>query len=184
MTLLPTILRQELKANARESDNLTLASYKKVRDFIAENEDAITAYGWIKFYKDVGDDMNRSWKTVSNNLVKIRNYPDEKLDYWFQNDVSFDHLETANHLQNVKECKYDASTLLDKCIELGGANGKRMTVEEMTVFALGEREYVAGRAGRYLIDRLLKFGAGQDWDKTKLDGYNTLIEQLRDYLER
>ena len=137
---LPPELFQQLQSRARAGKKYWLDNILDIRDDITEREDEIKRDGGMMAYYDkCADAMDCAPATVRDDLGIIRNYPDEKLRYWFHRGLGKDHIEAANWLQDEPQCKYDALTLLDKAIEFGGATGKRMTVNELTEFALGEK---------------------------------------------
>lgn len=138
MTLIPRAFGLELQRNARASRKLKLDNLLKLRDFIEENFETIEREGWMDFYNDAGDWMDVSGETVRDDLGIIRSYPDEKLIEWTK-VLSFNHIDKANSVQNDPACKFDAAQLLDAAITFGNGEGKRMTVNEMITFALGER---------------------------------------------
>ena len=139
MTLIPRAFGLELQRNARASRKLKLDNLLKLRDFIFENLEVIKSTGWMKFYEEAGDWLDVSGATVRDDLAMIRNYPDAKLKEWIT-VLSFNHIDEANSVQNDPACKFDAAQLLDAAIAFGNGEGKRMTVNEMITFALGERE--------------------------------------------
>lgn len=179
--LIPAELGNRIRNRARKSTALKLDNYIELRDFIAENEERILVDGRMAFYEECGNWMDYSGETVRKYLTIIRNYPDDKLREWIKNGLSFDHIERANELQNVKECRYDAAHLLDAAFQFGGADGKRMTVTEMETFALGEKDRTGG-ANRFfgnLFTRLLNFTAKLGWDAEKTNRFKARIEEVR-----
>jgi hypothetical protein len=184
MTLLPAEFRNRLQSRARKATALKLENYIELRDFIAENKDKISAVGWMEFYKEAGDSMDLSAETVRKNLTIIRNYPDEKLREWVKFGLSFDHIENANWLQNVKECQYTAEALLDAAAYMGNGEGRRMTVEEMTTFALGEKvkPSVKGMVSS-LFDRLVNFPNRLNWDTEKSTRFSNWLLEGKEFFD-
>lgn len=182
MMLIPSEFRKRLRNRARKATALKLENYIELRDFIAENEDKILEVGWMEFYKQAGNCMDLSAETVRKNLAIIRNYPDESLRDWIEKGLSFDHIENANWLQNVKECKYDGVTLLNKAIDLGNKDGGRMTVEEMITFALGEKVKPSVRGiVSSLYDRLVNFPNRLNWDTEKSTRFKTWLDAGKEF---
>lgn len=138
VNLIPRAFGLELQKNARASRKLKLDNLLKLRDFIEENFEVIEQAGWMNFYAEAGDWLDVSAATVRDDLGMIRNYTDEQLKKWIA-VLSFNHIDTANGLQNDPACHYSAEQILDAAITFGDGQGKRMTVENMITFALGER---------------------------------------------
>jgi hypothetical protein len=182
--LLPVELGKKLQTRARKSTSLKLDNYIDLRDFISENEEKILAVGWMGFYEEAGDWMDYSGETIRKNLTIIRSYPDDKLREWVKNGLSFDHIERANDLQNVKECQYDAAHILDAAFQLGNKNGTRMTVTEMETFALGEKDRTggAGRMFRSILQQLGDFPNKFKWDGEKTSRFRLWIEAGKEFL--
>lgn len=182
--LLPVEFGKRLQSRARKSTALKLDNYLELRDFIGENEDKILSIGWMAFYKEAGDWMDSAGETVRKNLTIVRNYPDEKLKQWISNGLSFDHIERANELQNVKECHYDAAQILDAAFQLGGSDGKRMTVDEMETFALGEKDRTGGvgRLFSSLLHKLGEFPSKFKWDSEKTSRFTQWLDAGREFL--
>lgn len=184
VALLPTEFQERLRTRARKATALKLENYLELRDFIAENEDRILDIGWMEFYKEAGDCMDLSAETVRKNLTIIRNYPDDKLREWIKSGLSFDHIENANWLQNVKECQYAGLVLLDKAVDLGNGEGKRMTVEEMTTFALGEQTKTGIKAAvSSLFQRLVNFPNRLKWDTDKSYRFQTWLDAGKEFFD-
>jgi len=139
--IIPVEFGTNLRKRARTSRKLKLENLLDLRTFIEENADYIHKAGWMQFYAEAGDWTDVSAASVRDDLGIIRSYPESDLRYWVNNGFSFQHIDTANWLQNVKESKYtEAAALLNDAIMYGNGTGKRMTVEEMITFALGEAE--------------------------------------------
>jgi hypothetical protein len=182
MTLIPQSFGERLRTRARKATAAKLENYIELRDFIAENEDKILEIGWMEFYKDAGDWMDCGGDSVRKSLTIIRNYPDDTLRAWIAQGISFDHIETANSLQNIRECQYAAADLLDRAVEFGNGEGKRMTVEEMTAFALGERPPQKGFVSS-LFERLINFPNRMKWDVDKSGRFQTWIDAGREFFD-
>jgi len=182
--LLPVELGKRLQTRARKSTSLKLDNYIELRDFISENEEKIMSVGWMEFYEEAGDWMDYSGETIRKNLTIIRSYPDEKLREWVKNGLSFDHIERANDLQNVKECQYDAAHILDAAFQLGNKNGKRMTVTEMETFALGEKDRTGGISRMFssLLHKLGEFPNKFKWDSEKTSRFTQWLDAGREFL--
>jgi hypothetical protein len=176
--LIPAKFGEQLRARARKSRQLKLQNLLELRDFIAENYDRIERDGWMRFYAEAADWTDCAAETMRHDLDTIRSYPDADLKRWILAGLSFDHLATANGLQEASH--YEASYLLDFCINLGGENGKRMTVEEMTAFALGENtprsktfDYV-----RTLTGWILKLPNKLGWNTEKSAAFEARVREL------
>jgi len=137
---IPVDFGKRLQSRARKSTLLKMENMIELRDFYFENKEKIDSVQG--FYEEAGDWMDFGAESVKKALNTIRNYPETVLIKWVKSGISFSHIETANWLQNVKGSKYtEALPLLNDVIGLGDENGKRMTVEKMIAFALGEKEY-------------------------------------------
>ena len=184
VNLIPQELGKRLQGRARQSTVLKLENFLELRDFISENENKIIEQGWENFYEEAGNWMDFSGDSISKGLDIIRAHPDENLKRWIKGGLSFDHIEKANTLQ--KYCQFTSEQILDAAIDLGGKNGKRMTVKEMTAFALGENvplpptyDFVKTLSG-WLTKIPLKF---KEWDSTKVYRVTELINKLMKELQ-
>ena len=185
MNIIPVTFGKKLQTRARQSTLLKMENFLELRDFIAENEEKIDHLGWMKFYEEAADWMDYDPKTVSDGLRAIRNYPDDKIKEWIKGGLSFDHIEKANDLQNEPTCKYDAAQLLDAAILFGNENGKRMTVREMTAFALGEKDGqtspnygILKTLNRWIAELPRRF----TWSAEKVTRFTALIDEIKGML--
>lgn len=182
--LIPSDFGTRLQTRARKSTLLKLENFIELRDFYVENEERIKSEGMDKFYAEAADWMDYSPNTVDKNLDIIRNYTEEKLVYWVTNGLSFDHIETANWLQN--ESPFYGEQLLDAAIQLGSANGKRMTTAEMTAFALGtsipkpKTFSIVNTLSKWLSEIPSKF---PDWSPSKVEEALGLIKRLMELMK-
>lgn len=179
--LLPAELGRRLRTRARQSTMLKLENFMELRDFIAENEDRIIDKGWMEFYSEAGNWMDYSAETVRKYLSTIRSFPDESLKHWIKSGLSFDHIETANWLQNDQACHFDADSILDAAVSLGNGKGERMTVDEMIAFALGEKVQVDSdrRAKNTLLDKLSQLPHVLKWGAEKVAEYKIWLNDGR-----
>lgn len=178
--LIPQQLGQTLRNRARKSTGLIVENFIDLRDFIHENREKIEAEGWMGFYEEAADWMDYSSAAVQKNLHIIREYPTEKINEWIGGGLSMSHMEEAGDLQNDKNCHYTADQLLDACLTFGDENGKRMTVKQMTSFALGEKighsptyDYV-----RVLSSMAMKLPARLGWDEEKTKRFGERVKEL------
>lgn len=187
--LIPDIFGNELKQAARGRTALKLSAYLKVRDFYEENLERIESVGVMKFYSEVADWMNVSIPAVRKNMSAIGNWTDAELINFINADLSFDHIITARQLENRRDCPHDARTLLNAAIDNGGESGARMTVEEMTAFALGEAvppplsEYNE-RAARTLSNMIKKIPQANGWNESRAKKFAEVIDAIiKEYLQ-
>jgi len=134
----------------------------------------------MEMYKQAADAMMVHPDTVRNDIATIRNYSPENLAYWIKNGVGFSHIDMANVLQH--KAKKPALQLLNECIALGNENGKTMTVNELIVFALGEKkqEPVLYRVTA-MFERMGKFPTLLGWGMEKITKYNTWLDAGREF---
>jgi hypothetical protein len=182
---IPAKFGLEIRNQARTITRTTLALWLMLRDYVEENYEMIEQSGWMQFYEDAGDWTDYSADSIRKGLSTIRNYEEEKLVYWTSNGLSMNHIETANILQEVRECQYDAAQLLDAAIQLGNKNGKRMTVKEMEAFALGEK--ISVRNGysviKTLCDWIAKIPQQYGWDDSKKARFTAWAEAGKEFFQ-
>jgi hypothetical protein len=143
--IIPTVLGEKLRKRARVGNSNKLRNLLDLRDLFGKIEEELRAEKVVaNFYEEAGDWMDCAPSTVEDDMGIIRNYEDKKLIFWIETTgYGFDHIATANKLQNEKESLYtNAEFLLDESAKYGNENGKRMTVRELKAFALGGKEKV------------------------------------------
>lgn len=178
-TLIPADFGAKLQQLARKATKAKLALLIEIRDFAEENYDKIEATGWQNFYKEVAGWTNYSWHSIDKGLDTIRSYPAERLNYWTDNGLSFDHIESANWAQN--QCTMYGDQILNAAIELGNGQGKVMTVDEMIAFALGgearkpEAYPLINTLSKWLNKITEKF---PHWEASKVSRVQGLITEL------
>lgn len=158
----------------------THAEIESLLEFREDMDDWKAEGTLMQAYKEQAEDMMIARDTLRRKITIIRNYTPEDLYRWCDNGVGFEHMETANALAEL--AKKTPKKLLDECIELGGHTGdKAMTVDELTVHALGEkkREPVLFRVND-LLSRLGKFPTLLKWRPEKTERLNKILDELRE----
>ena len=182
-TIIPQDLKLKLRDRSRRSTLLKMENLLDLRDFIEENYAQVEAMGWMNFYREAADSLICSAETVRRDLSVIRSYESSRLRDWIRNGLSFDHIETANWLQEY--CTYLADQILDAAVTMGNGNGRTMTVAEMESFALGERvprppvfnaNKLLGQLGYFPTRLNLTAEAAAEWE--------TLLNPLREFVKR
>jgi len=182
-TIIPQELRTKLRDRSRRSTLLKMENLLDLRDFIEENYAQVEAMGWMNFYKEAAEVMICAAETVRRDLSIIRSYETARLRDWVRNGLSFDHIETANWLQEY--CTYYADQILDAAVTMGSGIGKTMTVAEMESFALGERRprpqiFNANR----LLEQLGYFPTKLNLTADAAAEWETLLNPLREFVKR
>lgn len=132
-TMIPEKVLKRVRQRARRGNALKLLNLLDFRrDFQEWKDEGVL----MQAYADWSEAMMISPDTLRKDLATIRNYSPDNLVYWLNNGISFEHLETANAMQ--ERAKKPAAQLLNECVELGGKNGKPMTVNELISHANGE----------------------------------------------
>jgi hypothetical protein len=134
----------------------------------------------MQAYKEYAEAMLISSDTLRRKMATVRAYPAEKLVLWISKGIGFDHIETANTLAEL--AKKDPAQLLDEAVELGNEHGKTMTVDELTVFALGEqkRDPALFRVNT-LLSRLGRFPDLLKWDGEKRAKFTVWLDAGREF---
>jgi hypothetical protein len=134
----------------------------------------------MQAYQEYAEAMLISSDTLRRKMATVRAYPAEKLVLWISKGVGFDHIETANTLAEL--AKKDPAQLLDEAVELGNEHGKTMTVDELTVFALGEqkRDPALFRVNT-LLSRLGRFPDLLKWDGEKRAKFTVWLDAGREF---
>lgn len=176
--LIPAELGQRLRTRARKSTELKMENFIELRDFFAENKARIEETGLMTFYEEAGDWLNYGGDAVRKYLGIIRDYPESKLREWVKGDLSFYHIDMANFIQN--DSQFDAAQILDAAITLGNGNGRRMTVNEMIAFAVGEK---VKRSPQFHVIRTLtgwidKLPLKMNWDDAKKKSFSIDVNLL------
>lgn len=180
--IVPAKLAERWTTRARRGALNTLKSLLEFRELVPEYRAENVL---MQAYKEAAEYMLISDETLRDLMGKIRNYPEEKLIYWIENGVVFDHMEKANLLYEIAKRESPAE-LLDEAISVGGENGKTMTVQEMTAFALG---VATGKGKKHifhalpLFERLGKFPNRFGWDEAKTSEYSAWLDAGKRFFE-
>jgi hypothetical protein len=136
----------------------------------------------MRAYQEYAEAMMISAATLREKMAIIRNYPPEKMVYWISNGVGFDTMQRANELAQI--AKKTPAQLLDEAVELGGANGKTMTADELTCHALGEvkRDPAFFRVNA-LLSRLERLPVLMQWEAGKREKFASWVEAGREFFE-
>jgi len=136
---LPPDFAKFLRDETRPIHLRKLEIFIRVRGWKEDNEHRIPSV--MEYYAAVGRETGWSAKTIERSLLALREYDDEKLRDWFQNGITFSHLETANWATTVNGAKHfeNPAALLDDAVQVGNAENKTMTVEEMQAHTLSEQ---------------------------------------------
>ena len=176
--LIPSELGKRLQIRARKSTLLKLENLLDLRNFIEENEARILSGGWMNFYREAANWMDYAANTVRDDLSTIRSYSEIDLRKWIEGGLSFDHIATANTIQ--EESPYDAAFILNASMFYGNGEGKRMTVEEMTAFALGEnpKRPPYYNAVKKLTGLIAELPHKLGWNDEKAKRFETRVQEL------
>jgi len=176
--LLPDELLNKWRTRSYRATALKLKSLLELRPII-EDAKAEGERTLMQMYFEAAEAMMVHPDTVRADLATIRSYPPDKLIYWIANGVGFSHIENANALQEI--AKKPAAQLLTECITLGNEHGKTMTVNELIVFALGEKKKdpVFFRVNA-LFGRLGKLPSLLGWANEKVVKFNQWLDYGRE----
>ena len=145
MTLLPTGKLETWRKRAKSANKSILENLIEFKEFYDELKDR---HGeMMQAYREAADANMMSEHTFRDKFGLVNRFRDSDLLYWFENGISFDHLDNAPSLR-----PDDPASLLDDCIENGNENGETMTVPEMVNFVL-EGENKRRVKARYHFDR-------------------------------
>jgi hypothetical protein len=178
--LIPAETLSRWRTRARRGALMKLKSLLEFRELVDEfRAEAVL----MQAYKEASESMLIAVDTLRDDMYKIRDYPADRLVYWLENGVSFDHLERAARLSDVAH--KPPAQLLDEAIELGNETGQTMTAAELTSHAMSEVEkpmklIVYRRTVIY--NRLGKFPT-TGFDDAKLARFNDWREAGREFLE-
>lgn len=180
-TMLPKELLEKLRQRAYRGVVLKLANLLEIRGII-EDAKAEGDRVLMQIYKEVSEAMLCHPDTIRADLATIRNYSPEKLMFWTGNGLGFSHIETAN--QYAELAHKTPLQLLDEAVQLGGPNGKPMTVQELITFAMGEqkREPAMFRFNA-LMSRLARMPDLMRWDEKRTGEFLQLLTKLREICE-
>ncbi len=175
--LIPAELLIKWRTRSYRASMMKLASLLDLRPII-EDAKAEGKRTIMQMYVEAADAMMVHPDTVRADLAIIRSYPPDKLAYWIKNGVGFSHIEMANSLQEV--AKKPAMQILDECITLGNSEGCPMTVNELIVFALGEKKKEpAFFRVNALFSRLDKLPFLLGWEQEKIVKFNVWLDYGR-----
>jgi len=178
-TLIPEKRLNLARANARAGQLAELESLLWFR----ENVDDWKAEGALmQAYSEYAEAMMIAKDSLRRKMATIRNFPADKLVAWIDGGVGFEHMDTANTLAELAH--KTPVQLIDEAIEKGGADGKPMTVDELTSFALGEqkREPAFFRVNA-LLSRLAKFPLLLKWDNGKSAKFTAWLDAGREFFQ-
>ena len=181
MTIVPTGTLDKWATRARRGALYTLKSLLEFRDLIKSEgyrEEGVL----MQATKEAAEAMLMAPETLRDLMGKVREYPKDKLIYWINNGVSFDHMEKANSIAEL--AKRTPAALLDEAIQIGNPDGKTMTVNEMVSFALGVVDKNKRNAMTHfvpLLERLGKFPTRFKWDSDKTARYNNWLDAGKEF---
>lgn len=181
MTLIPSDMRNRWSTRARRGALNMLKSLLEFRELIVSEgyrEEGVL----MQAYREAADSMLMSPETLRDYMGKVREYPKEKLVYWLSNGLSFDHLEKANAVAEL--AKRTPADLLNEAIDVGNADGKTMTVDEMVSFALGVVDKPRRSVIHHFIplyERLGKFPSRFRWDEEKTRRYFSWLDNGKEF---
>lgn len=105
---------------------------------------------------------------------------DNDIAYWLTKGLGWEHLDEAPSLAD--QTGRTAKELLDEAIEIGGKNGRVMSVKEMRNFALGETQKKKVKNGYHiekfvnvLVKNCIKF---LGWTDEKVTGFENDIRAV------
>jgi hypothetical protein len=181
MTLIPTGILSTWRTRARRGALETLDNLLEFRalipDFKAESV-------LMEAYREAAESMMMSGETLRDYIGKIREYPAEKLRFWINEGVSWDHFDKANLLAEFAH--KPPAQLLDEAINPGNATGETMTVKELTAYALGEISSPMKAEVYYFsveLSRLRKFPNRFNWEPEKSSRYLSWLEAGKEFFE-
>lgn len=182
MTIIPieTLTRWTKESSARAVSKL--ANLLELREILIENTVKGKSRNSVsQIYSEAAKALGYSKNTLERNIRIIREYEDEKLVYWIVSGLSFDHIEAANFYQTSDK---PAVWLLDRAIDPGNETGNIMTVDELTIFANGEKA-TPGVVNRFLnlLSRIGDFPAKFGWDADKSTRFHELVKQIKEFIE-
>jgi hypothetical protein len=132
----------------------------------------------MQCYRDYSKAMMIATDTLRAKMAQIRNYSADDLERWLENGAGFFHLETANTLAEI--ARKTPKQLMDEAVDLGNEKGETMTVDEMTVHALGEKKLdPAFFRVNAVLSRLGKFPTLLKWDEAKRKKFESLMDEIR-----
>lgn len=135
----------------------------------------------MQAYKEAAEANMMSAENFRYKFGLVLRFKDCNLCEWFANGISFDHLENSSAAEYKKMTPKE---LIEKAIELGGPDGKTMTVNEMLNFALGEKPDSGANKGEFrFFSNLLKFCNLRKWTPEQSERFQTGVRELIDKIE-
>ena len=179
MTILPASLLNDWKVRSRKRTKDKLDCLLEFRDQKDEYGDDWKAEGvTMVVYVEAAEAQGYSVDSFRQNLAVIREYAANDLCLWVDRGITFDHIETANSIAELARRK--PIEIIEATYELGNETGKLMTVEQMTSWALGEREMPKGHIlFSQLFERLGKFPNGLEWSDEKMEAWKCLTDEFK-----
>ena len=179
-SMLPT---QQLELVRSRAQTGTFAELESLLWFRENVDDWRRERVLMQAYQEYSEAMLISSDTLRRKMACVRAYPPEKLVMWISKGIGFDHIETANTLAEL--AKKEPAQLLDEAVELGNQHGKTMTVDELTIFALGEqkREPALFRVNT-LLSRLGRFPELLKWDGDKRAKFTLWLDAGREFFTK
>jgi len=176
-SMLPTFQLELVRSRAQSGEFAELESLLWFRENV---DDWRKEKVLMQAYKEYAEAMMISSDTLRRKMAAIRAYPPEKLVYWISKGAGFELIETANTLAEL--AKKEPMQLIDEAVELGNENGKTMTVDELTAFALGEqkRDPALFRVNT-LLSRLARFPELLKWDNDKRAKFTVWLDAGREF---
>ena len=179
--IIPTGMKQRWTTRARRGTLSTLKSLLEFRELVPEYraENCL-----MQAYKEAAEAMLISDETLRDLMGKIREYPAEKLVYWINNGVVFDHMEKAGLVAELSG--RTPAALLDEAVTVGNEKGKTMTADEMVSFALGVVSTKAKTPIYHFLpmyERLGKFPNRFKWDEGKTKRYTAWLDQGKEFFK-
>lgn len=171
-TMLPVA---QLNAARRRAQQGALAELESLLWFRQNIDDFRAEKKLMQAYSEYAEAMMCAADTLRRKMAIIRNYTPEDLTRLIMAGVGFEHMETANALAETANKK--PLQLLNEAVELGGENGRPMTVEQLISFALGEkpRSPILQRV-TFWMERLGKFPTLLKWDDDKSHRYQIWLD--------
>jgi hypothetical protein len=117
--------------------------------------------------KEFAECYGKAEATVRDYLEKIKPYTYVFMVNAIHAGFTFDHFEKAQMYASAKQMT--PPELITACLDMGNGEGKIMTVDEMTSFALGEKDTTGAdsRNFRKWYDKLVQLPTAYKWDAEK-----------------
>ena len=177
--LIPAARREETRQRAKLG---ALGELESLLEFREDMDDWKAEGRLMQAYAEQAADMMIAKDTLRRKISTIRNYSAEDLVRWITAGAGFEHMETSNTLAEL--AKKTPKQLMDEAVDLGDGKGRVMTVDQLTVHALGEKPHKDPFLYRLnnVFSQLGKFPTLLKWDENKTGRFHKWLDAGREFI--